>query len=108
MLQILYKSNSFFRVRGDPPSKHTKQLKPMIIIVHYIILYASHSFVVYITNIPHLKVLNVTTITVNYNGFARVGSVEVKFVEHVFDSKELQLRHAPPHMSMFQLGRGCL
>ena len=63
----------------------------LVVIMHDITLYSCHSFVIYVTNVPHLEVLNATAITINYDWFARMGSVEITLIEHVFDSKELNL-----------------
>ena len=58
----------------------------LIVVVHYVTLYCCHSFVIYVTDISHLEVLQATTVTIDYYGFAGMGSVIVALVQHVLDS----------------------
>ena len=73
----------------------------LIIIVHYVALNACHALIIYVAYVPKLKLLNATTITIDYYWFAGVGCVEITLIEHVFDSKEFQLRNVSSYLSMF-------
>ena len=52
----------------------------LVIVVHDITFDCGHSFVIYVTNISHLKMLQATTVTIDYDGLAGMGGVEVTLI----------------------------